>query len=87
MGERADTARQVPIMEVVRRLDLGKPKKCGQQFKMVCPFHGERSASFFITPRKNLYNCFGCDAGGDVIALWMTARRVDFKTAVREMVP
>ena len=86
-AERVDAARHTPIVDVVKKLDLGEPKKCGRQFSMRCPFHGERSPSFFISPQRNLYNCFGCEAGGDVIKLWMTARRVGFKTAVREMVP
>lgn len=85
--ERVDAARHVPLDEIVHRLGLGEPKRSGRQLRMLCPFHGERSPSFFMSPDKGLWKCFGCDAGGDGIRLWMRARRVDFKRAVREMVP
>ncbi len=85
--ERCEAARSVPILDLVQSLGLGEPKKCGKQQTMLCPFHGERSPSFFIEPRRGLWNCFGCDAGGDGIGLWMKARRVGFAQAVREIVP
>ena len=85
--ERCEAARSVPILELVQRLQLGEPKKSGKQLTMLCPFHGERSPSFNIDPGRGLWNCFGCDAGGDAIGLWMKDRRVGFAQAVREIVP
>ncbi|GHS41809.1 hypothetical protein VN1161_15030 [Helicobacter pylori] len=39
--------------------------KCGANLKACCPFHDERSASFMISPEKNIYKCFGCGVSGD----------------------
>ncbi len=86
-AERCDAARSVPILDHLQSLGLGEARKCGKQLKMLCPFHGEMSASFFIDPTRGLWNCFGCDAGGDGIGLWMQARRVGFAQAVREILP
>lgn len=35
-------------------------KRSGAEFKGCCPFHGEKTPSFFVNPQKGLYNCFGC---------------------------
>ena len=47
-----------------------------------CPFHDDDSPSFKVTPHKNLWHCFGCGAGGDVIAFVMKQQRVSFRHAV-----
>lgn len=44
-----------------------KIKKHGSSFKACCPFHGEETPSFSISPSKQIYHCFGCGAGGDVL--------------------
>ena len=41
----------------------------------LCPFHGERTASFGYSPEKDLYHCFGCGASGDLIKLWGELRQ------------
>lgn len=56
----------VNILDVVGRYTM--LKKAGQYFKGVCPFHAERTASFTVSPGKNIFYCFGCSAGGDVIS-------------------
>ena len=43
-------------------------KRAGGYFKGTCPFHTETDASFTISPDKQIFYCFGCKAGGDVIA-------------------
>ena len=43
-------------------------KKAGMYFKGTCPFHYERTASFTVSPHKDIFYCFGCHAGGDVIS-------------------
>ncbi|EMH27632.1 CHC2 zinc finger domain-containing protein, partial [Helicobacter pylori] len=56
---------RVQIVEVLERyLDL---YKAGANFKACCPFHEERSASFIISPEKNIYHCFGCGVSGDAL--------------------
>jgi len=42
-------------------------RKTGQVYKGRCPFHEEKTPSFAVTPAENLWHCFGCDTGGDVI--------------------
>lgn len=42
-------------------------KRAGHYYKAVCPFHYEKTASFTVSPHKDIFYCFGCQAGGDVI--------------------
>ena len=46
-------------------------KKSGRSFMGRCPFHNERTPSFSVSPDKQLYHCFGCGAGGNVISFVM----------------
>ena len=48
----------------------------------LCPFHGEKTASFTVNPEKGLYYCFGCGKGGGVIQFIMDIERLDFPEAV-----
>ena len=54
-----------PIADVVCR--AVQMRRNGQELVGLCPFHGERTPSFTVTPAKGKFYCFGCDAGGDVI--------------------
>ncbi len=58
-------------------------KKAGRNFKAICPFHNEKTASFVVNPVKQIFHCFGCGVGGDVISFVMRHERVDFIEAVR----
>jgi DNA primase len=51
----------------------------------LCPFHDERSPSFGVDPAKNVYYCFGCQAGGDVFKLLQEKEGLDFPQAVEEL--
>jgi len=54
-----------------------KLEKRGADFVGRCPFHDDRTPSFVVSPKKNLWNCLGaCGAGGDVIAFVMRAESV-----------
>ncbi|WOA50888.1 CHC2 zinc finger domain-containing protein [Dickeya solani] len=56
----------VSLVEVVRGQGR-KVVKRGKDFVVLCPFHQEKTPSMVISPEKNLYHCFGCDAGGSVL--------------------
>ncbi len=53
-------------------------KKAGSLLKGRCPFHQEKTPSFIVNPQKNIYKCFGCGKGGDVIGFLMEYERFDF---------
>jgi DNA primase len=58
-------------------------KKSGKSYKGVCPFHQEKTPSFFVTPDKEMYYCFGCQKGGNVVNFVMDYERLDYPSALR----
>lgn len=59
--------------------------KVGREFKGCCPFHNEKTPSFYVNDEKGFYHCFGCSAHGDAIR-WMTDQRgLGFMDAVKEL--
>jgi DNA primase len=58
-------------------------KKSGKDFKGLCPFHQEKTPSFFVIPSKGFYHCFGCGAGGNVVNFIMAHERLDYPDALR----
>ncbi len=62
-----------------------KITKAGREFKGCCPFHNEKTPSFYVNDDKGFYHCFGCSAHGDAIR-WMTDQRgLTFMDAVKEL--
>jgi DNA primase len=62
-----------------------KLTKAGREFKACCPFHNEKTPSFYVNDEKAFYHCFGCQAHGDAIS-WLTdARGLAFMDAVKEL--
>ena len=62
-----------------------KITKAGREFKGCCPFHNEKTPSFYVNDEKGFYHCFGCSAHGDAIR-WMTDQRgLTFMDAVKEL--
>jgi len=57
-------------------------KKSGQNWKGLCPFHQEKTPSFMVTPSKQIFHCFGCGAGGDVITFLLKHDSLSFHEAV-----
>lgn len=71
------------IVEVIgSRVQL---KKAGREFKACCPFHNEKSASFWVSPEKQFYHCFGCGAHGTVLRFLMEHDHMAFPEAVEEL--
>ncbi|MFG2821179.1 DNA primase [Kitasatospora sp. NPDC048365] len=57
----------------------------GAQLKGVCPFHDEKSASFYVHPGKGVFHCFGCGESGDTITFLMKIEHCSFAEAVERM--
>ncbi|MGL5311729.1 MAG: DNA primase [Peptostreptococcaceae bacterium] len=58
-------------------------KPSGSNYKGLCPFHGEKTPSFYINTSKQIYKCFGCGEGGDVINFVMKMENLDLIDAVK----
>ena len=78
--------------ELVARSDLVEVigarvqlKKGGREYKACCPFHNEKSPSFWVSPDKQFYHCFGCGAHGTVIGFLMQYEKMDFVDAVADL--
>lgn len=60
-------------------------KKRGRNFISLCPFHTEKTASFSVSPEKQVYYCFGCGKGGNVFTFLMEHEKMSFIEAVRHL--
>ena len=71
------------IVEVINaRVPL---KKAGREYKACCPFHGEKTPSFTVSPTKQFYHCFGCGAHGTALGFLMDFEHLSFPEAVEEL--
>lgn len=78
-----DLIARADIVEVVgRRVPL---KKAGREFKACCPFHGEKTPSFTVSPGKGFYHCFGCGAHGTAIGFLMEFDHMSFVEAIESL--
>lgn len=75
--ERAD------LVEVVS--DAVRLTRSGASFRGLCPFHREKTPSFFVHPAKQVFHCFGCGEGGTVIDFLMKTRNLSFADAAEEL--
>ena len=57
-------------------------KKRGQNYFGLCPFHKEKTPSFSVAPAKEIYHCFGCNAGGNVFHFLMEYEKMTFVEAI-----
>ncbi len=71
------------IVDVVSR--FVNIKKSGKNFKGCCPFHNEKSPSFFVTPDKNFFHCFGCQESGDSLTFIKKINNLEFIDAVKNL--
>lgn len=72
---------RLPINEVVGQ--YVKLEKSGASYKAKCPFHNEKSASFFVSPDRGGYYCFGCGAKGDIFTFVEQFEGLDFRGALK----
>ena len=61
-------------------------KPAGKNFKALCPFHTEKTPSFFVMPDKNSYSCFGCHRFGDVFSLVQEMENIGFVDALHFLI-
>lgn len=71
------------IVEVIG--EFVQLKKSGREYKANCPFHEERTPSFYVVPAKGFYKCFGCGKSGDVFSFVMERQGMDFVEAVKHV--
>ncbi|MGC4029524.1 MAG: DNA primase [Steroidobacteraceae bacterium] len=60
-------------------------KKAGREYRACCPFHNEKTPSFWVSPAKQFYHCFGCGAHGTALGFLMNYDRLPFPEAVEEL--
>ena len=60
-------------------------KRTGSSYVGLCPFHNEKTASFSVSPGKQMYYCFGCGAGGNVFTFLMEYENLTFVEALEEL--
>ncbi len=81
------------VEEVKRKIDIVEflgsfitLKRTGRNFKAICPFHQEKTPSFYVSPDRQFWYCFGaCQEGGDVIKFLMKWENITFVEALREL--
>ena len=81
---------QHEIEEVLSRADIYEVaseflplKKSGAGFTCCCPFHKEKSPSFYVSPTRNIYKCFGCGKGGDIVSFLKEKEGMSFMEAIK----
>src|SRR3989339_1568295 len=79
-----------PVQQIKERLSIEeivssyiKLEKAGANLKAKCPFHNEKTPSFFVSPERGNYYCFGCGAKGDIFTFVEEFEGLDFKGALK----
>jgi DNA primase len=71
---------------IVEVIGLRVPlKKAGREYRACCPFHNEKTPSFWVSPEKQFYHCFGCGAHGTALGFLIEHDRLPFPEAVEEL--
>ena len=79
----SDLLARLDIVEVVgRHVQL---KKAGANYQGLCPFHGEKTPSFSVSPAKQFYHCFGCQAHGTAIGFLMEHQSLSYVDAIKDL--
>jgi DNA primase len=78
-----DLLERTDLVELIQRhVPL---KKSGSEFSACCPFHSEKTPSFFVSPQKQFYHCFGCGAHGTAISFLMEHENLSFPEAIGQL--
>ena len=78
-----EISQRIDIVELVN--EYVPLKKTGRNYRGLCPFHTEKTPSFFVTPDKGIFHCFGCGTGGDCFSFLMKIRNFTFPEACEEL--
>lgn len=82
MGGNVDTIKErLDIVDVIR--SYLKLEKSGVNFKARCPFHNEKTASFYVSPARQSFYCFGCGMKGDMFTFIQETEGIDFRGALK----
>ena len=81
-----------PVEEIKARLDLAEVigahvrlQRSGRELRGLCPFHSEKTPSFYVNPEKQLWHCQGCHQGGDLFKFVELHEQIDFKEALERL--
>lgn len=88
-SEIEDLKARVDLVELIRQSGV-ELAGAGKSFMGRCPFHDDSTASLAVNPTENLWNCFGCEAGGDALKYLQLKEKLDFPQALerlKELVP
>ncbi len=76
---------KLDIVDIISEYISLRP--AGSNFRALCPFHNEKTPSFMVSPDKQIYHCFGCGKGGDLISFVMGMEGLDFVEALKSLAP
>jgi DNA primase len=83
VGATAEVKSKLSVVDVVG--ETVTLKKAGTTYKGLCPFHGEKTPSFVVTPARESWHCFGCGLGGDIFSFVMQRDGSSFPEALRQL--
>ncbi|MCA1588392.1 MAG: DNA primase [Chloroflexi bacterium] len=79
----AEIKSKLPVLEIVG--ETVALKRAGSVSKGLCPFHGEKTPSFIVTPERETWHCFGCGEHGDIFTFLMRRDGLDFREALERL--
>ncbi len=82
-GSVAEIKSKIGVLEVVGETVV--LKRAGATYKGLCPFHGEKTPSFVVTPDRETWHCFGCGEHGDIFTFLMRRDGLDFREALTRL--
>ena len=83
VGATAEVKSKLSVVDVIG--ESVTLKKAGTTYKGLCPFHGEKTPSFVVTPGRETWHCFGCGRGGDIFSFVMERDGLTFPEALRTL--